>query len=85
MENAKEMLLKTGRLPLKVTPKARTEAIEGLSPAGELIVKVRAAPEDGKANTAVIALISATWDIPKSRLEITRGHTSRHKTIAYAP
>lgn len=83
MEKAKEMLLATGKLALKVTPKARTEGLEGLNAAGELVVKVRATPEDGRANDAVIALISENFGIPKSRLEITRGHASRHKTISY--
>lgn len=83
MQNAKEMLLSTGRLALKVTPKARSEGLEGLNAAGELVVKVRAAPEDGRANEAVIALISKAFSIPKSRLEIARGTTGRHKIIAY--
>ena len=85
MENAKEMLLTTGTLALKVTPRARTEGIEGMNAAGELVVKVRVAPEDGKANAAVIALIAKAFSIPKSRLEITRGSTSRHKIIALTP
>lgn len=83
MEKAKEMLIATGSLTLKVTPKARTEGLEGFNAAGELIVKVRAAPEDGRANDAVIALISEAFGIPKSRLEIARGHASRHKTLRY--
>ncbi len=83
MENAKEMLISRGSLALKVTPRARSEGLEGLNTAGELVVKVRVAPEDGKANDAVIALISKAFAIPKSQLEITRGTTSRHKIIAY--
>lgn len=85
MEKAKEMLLQTGMLALKVTPKARTEGIEGLNAAGELVVKVRTAPEDGKANTAVIKLISEAFSLPKSQLAITRGGTSRYKMLAYRP
>ena len=83
MENAKEMLISTGKLAIKVTPRARTEGIEPPNASGELVVKVRVAPEDGKANEAVIALISKEFCIPKSRLEITRGATGRHKIIAY--
>ena len=82
MKNAKEMLLAQGFLALKVTPKARTEGIEGVNAAGELVVKVRTAPEDGKANMAVLALLAAAFDLPKTRLEIIRGLTSRHKTVA---
>ena len=83
MEKAKELLLSTGTLALKVTPKARSEGVEGLNAAGELVVKVRTAPEDGKANAAVIAVLAAAFGLPRSQLEITRGGTSRHKIIAY--
>ena len=83
MENAKEMLLTSGKLALKVTPRARSEGLEGMNAAGELVVKVRVAPEDGKANAAVITMISKAFGIPKSRLEIDRGALSRHKIIAY--
>ena len=38
MEKAKEMLLSTGTLALKVTPRARIEGLEGLNTAGELVV-----------------------------------------------
>ncbi len=83
MENAKEMLISSGKLALKVTPRARSEGIESMNAAGELVVKVRVAPEDGKANDAIIALISEAFGIPKSRLSIARGALSRHKIIAY--
>lgn len=91
MENAKDLavqaaktrLLAEGRLSLKVTPRAHTDALVGLNEAGELAVKVRAVAEDGKANAAVIALIAKAFNIPKSHFEIARGNTSRHKVIAY--
>lgn len=83
MENAKEMLISSGKLALKVTPRARSEGIEGINAAGELVVKVRVAPEDGKANDAVISLIAEAFNIPKSRLEIARGAQSRHKIVSY--
>lgn len=83
MENAKEMLISTGKLALKVTPKAKKEGLEGMNEAGELVVKVRAVPEDGKANDAVIAIIAQAFGLPKSSLSIARGTASRHKIIAY--
>jgi uncharacterized protein YggU (UPF0235/DUF167 family) len=76
-------LISTGKLALKVVPRARVEGIEGLDEAGELVVKVRAAAEDGKANAAVIALLAAELSIPKGKLQIARGATSRHKVLAY--
>ena len=85
MENAKELLLNTGKLAVKVTPKARSEVIEGFNAAGELVVKLRAAPEDGKANAALIALLAEALGLSKSRLELIRGGTNRHKVIALRP
>ena len=84
MNDPRNILLTTGKLALKVTPKAKKEGLEGMNDAGELVVKVRAVPEDGKANDAVIALIAAAFNLPKSTLSIARGTTSRHKIIAYA-
>lgn len=65
------------RLAVRVTPGARVEAltIEG----GRLFAKVRAKPEDGKANAAVAALLAAALGIALSRLELLRGATSREK------
>lgn len=48
---------------------------------GELVVYVRARAVDGKANDAVIVLLAKHFGVPKSRIEIVRGQTSRHKTI----
>lgn len=83
MENAKDILLKTGRLALKVTPKARHEGIEGMNDAGELVIKVRAAPSDGEANKAVLALLADRFGLPKTSLAMVRGSTGRHKIVAY--
>lgn len=44
-------------------------------------VFVTAAPEKGKANDAVLKLLSKTLDVPKSRLKIVKGETSRDKLI----
>jgi uncharacterized protein len=66
---------------VKVTPRARHETIEGVGPDGALRVKVTAPADDGKANAAVIALLARCWNVPKSALSITSGHTSRRKRI----
>ena len=51
---------------------------------GVLHVRVNAPPIDGRANTALIELLSETLDIPKSRLSIKRGAASKNKVIAIA-
>ena len=44
-------------------------------------VSVQAAPVQGKANAAVIEALAGYFAIPKSRIVILRGQTSREKII----
>jgi uncharacterized protein (TIGR00251 family) len=48
---------------------------------GELTVYVQQRAVDGQANTGVIALLAKHFDVPKSRIEIIRGHSSRTKIV----
>lgn len=66
-----------GRLAVRVTPGARVEALELVE--GRLLAKVRAKPEDGKANKAVLSLLATALNIAPSRLELISGATSREK------
>jgi uncharacterized protein YggU (UPF0235/DUF167 family) len=68
-----------GRLAVRVTPGARAEALEIVE--GKLHAKVRAKPEDGKANAAVIALVARGLGLAPSRLRLLRGATSREKLL----
>jgi uncharacterized protein len=68
-----------GRLALHVTPGARSEAI-ALGD-GRLLVKVRAKPQDGAANAAVLVLLAAALGIATSRLRLLRGATGREKVV----
>ncbi|MBI1301418.1 MAG: DUF167 domain-containing protein [Alphaproteobacteria bacterium] len=71
-------------LRVKVTPKAKFERIKKERGAdGSVLYKiyVTAAPEDGKANEAVIKLLSKALGVAKSSLTITHGHTFREKII----
>jgi uncharacterized protein len=40
-----------------------------------------AAPENGKANAAVVGLLAETLDISAGDVEIVAGHASRDKTV----
>lgn len=68
-----------GRLALRVTPGARGEVIT--IEQGRLLVKVRAKPEDGKANAAVLELLAEALGIATSRLRMLRGATGRDKLV----
>ncbi|WP_283400300.1 DUF167 domain-containing protein [Desulfurobacterium pacificum] len=48
---------------------------------GRLKMKVTVPPEGGKANKAVVELLSKALKVPKSRIEIIKGETSRIKTL----
>ena len=65
---------------MKLQPRASANEIA--EPLGnELRVKVTAPPVEAAANEALIQLLAETLDCPRSRVEIMRGHTSRHKVI----
>ena len=70
-------------LQLRVQPRARRSALERTD-GGGLKAAVTAAPEDGKANAAVVALLAQAWRVPKSTIEIVRGGTAREKTLSVA-
>ena len=72
-----------GRLALRVTPGARTEGIEIAD--DRLLVKVRAKPQDGAANDAVLELLAAALGIATSRLRMLRGATGRDKLVQLPP
>jgi uncharacterized protein YggU (UPF0235/DUF167 family) len=68
-----------GRLAVRVTPGARVESLT--IDQGQVVAKVRAKPEDGKANAAVIALVARALDAAPSTITLLRGATSRAKLL----
>ena len=46
-----------------------------------LQVKVREAPQDGRANAALIDFLGAELNVPKSKLALASGRTARLKTV----
>lgn len=75
-------------LAVRLTPKARRSRIEGLAAeaGGGSVIKiaVTAAPENGKANAALVKLLAKEWRLPKTSIAIRRGGTTRRKTLAIA-
>ena len=67
------------RLAVRVTPGARVEKIEIAD--GRVLIKVRAKPQDGAANAAVLAMLAKALGCPPSQLELLRGATSREKLV----
>ncbi len=62
-------------LEVRVTPKASRNEIREED--GQIRVYVTTVPENGKANDAVVKLLSKALGVPKSRLTLIRGATSR--------
>ena len=73
----------SARLILRVSPGAARSAVVGRHGAGWK-VRVTAAPEDGKANDAVVRLLADTLALPTRDVQIVSGRSSRDKTVALA-
>jgi uncharacterized protein len=73
---------------VRLTPKGGRDAVEGWEAASDgsehLKCRVRAVPENGKANTALVALLAKTLAVPKSAVTIVSGATSRLKRVEIA-
>ncbi|WP_077968136.1 DUF167 domain-containing protein [Ensifer adhaerens] len=73
------------RLTVRLTPNGGRDAIDGPETAADgeeyLKVRVRAVPEKGKANQALIAFLAKTLGLAKTRLSLNSGETQRKKIL----
>jgi hypothetical protein len=67
-------------LDVRVAPGSRREGILGTSE-GALRVAVRAAPERGKANRALVGVLARAAGVRSSAVEIVSGRASRRKRV----
>ncbi len=65
-------------LPVRAHAGAKRSEIRG-EQAGALKVLVTQAPEKGKANKAIVALLAEKLDLKKSQIELLAGETSPQK------
>ncbi len=63
---------------VKVTTKASKNAVTGIKN-GELLVCVTTVPENGKANEAIVKLLSKAFKCAKTKLNLISGEKSRNK------
>ena len=72
-------------LHLRVTPNAGIDRIEGVETRDDgsavLRVRVKAAPDRGRANAAVIAILAKALGVPKSAITLVSGDAARLKTL----
>jgi hypothetical protein len=67
---------------VRVHPGARHEGLAGWMDDGSLKLAVAAAPEGGRANAAVVELMAGVLGVPRGRVTVARGASSRVKTLA---
>ena len=67
-------------LHVRVQPRAKRDEVAGERD-GAIVIRLTAPPVDGKANAALIAFIAKAAGVPRSRVEIVRGATSRNKVV----
>lgn len=69
-------------LSVKLQPRASAnEIVPSGGDSGELRVRVCAPPVDAAANEALIRLLAERLNCPRGRVELVRGHKSRHKVV----
>jgi uncharacterized protein (TIGR00251 family) len=71
-------------LPVRLTPKSARDEVIGVEAfGGEAVLKarVRALPEDGRANAALERLIAQWLKVPASFVSVTQGGKSRTKRV----
>lgn len=68
-------------LEIHLQPGAKRNEIASLRD-GVLYVKVKALPQKGQANRALLELMAETLGVPVSAIAIIRGHVSRSKVLA---
>lgn len=73
------------KLFIRLSPNARQEKISAIDDSAEgacvLKIAVTVVPEKGKANAALIKLLSKKFQIAKSNFEIISGDTNKNKTV----
>ena len=70
---------------VRLTPRAARDAVEGPERKDDgqvhLKVRVRAIPDKGDANAALVALMARHFAVPKSSVTLVSGATSRLKSV----
>jgi uncharacterized protein YggU (UPF0235/DUF167 family) len=69
------------RIVVRVKPGSSKGPLVETSAEGDLTVFVRGKTIDGQANEGVILALARHFGVAKSRITITRGHTSRIKQV----
>lgn len=68
------------KISVRVKPGAKKENLERVDDTN-FIAHVKAPPVEGKANDALVRLLSDYFGVPKSKILIIKGTTSKYKVV----
>ena len=68
-------------IEIRVQPNASKDEILGWVES-VLRIRIKALPENGRANEALVSLLASVSGIPKSQIRIIKGFNSRNKVIS---
>lgn len=75
-------------LTVRLTPKAARDSIDGVGALSDgravVLARVRAVPDKGEANRALVELLAKTLRVPKSAIAVIAGATTRLKQVRIA-
>lgn len=76
------------RLSVRLTPRGGRDGIDGVDALADgravLKARVRAAPSEGEANAALVALLARSLSVSRSAVTLAAGSTARLKTLLIA-
>ena len=66
---------------MRLTPRGGDDRTDGVSAEGVLQARVSAPAVGGAANTALVRLIAAELDVPRTAVRLVAGASGRHKLV----
>ncbi len=80
--NIKELVVdRPAYLRIKVLPKSQKNEITETLEDGTIKIRIKAAPEKGKANEELIKFLAKELEVPKDSISIVSGKTDQLKLI----
>ena len=70
-------------LNLRIVPRATKNAIQG-EHGDALKIRLCAPPVDGAANAALVEFLAGAFSLPRARVQLLSGQTSRNKRVLLA-
>ena len=70
-------------LNLRIVPRAAKNAIQG-EHGDALKIRLCAPPVDGAANAALVEFLAGAFSLPRARVQLLSGQTSRNKRVLLA-